>query len=61
MKVYVESCFNGHGIYQRLTMPDGNRVLINSESWNRAAAIEGKDMICRAYKVNRKNIRFNVK
>jgi len=58
MRVKVESCFNGHKIVQRLTMPNSERLILSHEEWSRKVAGEAKDIISLTYNVKRQNIRF---
>lgn len=61
MIVKVESCWGGGDRYQRLTLPDGLRLTIQKEDWNRKAASEALDLIgVERPRVLRKSIRFNV-
>lgn len=62
MKVKVEACWGGHEIKQRLTLPNGLRLITRHESWNRAAAREALDLIEieTHYSVPRRSIRFDV-
>lgn len=58
MRVIVERCFDSK-LHYRLTLPNGDRYLLyNHDEWNRAAAIEAKDLITANYKVKRNSIRF---
>ena len=64
MKVYVEHCWGGNNkFYFRLTFQHEGRsvrehVGFHDGNWDRATAIEAKDLLERVYKLNRKNIRF---
>jgi len=58
MKVKVEQCFNGHNLYYRLTLPDGSREFITSDTWKREQSIAAKNLIETLYKIPRNKIRF---
>lgn len=65
MKVKVEACWGGRDVYHRLTLPERYRcprLTIHSESWDRQAAKEAKDLILIElnWSVSRQSIRFDV-
>lgn len=59
--VKVESAWAGKKIYQLLTLPDGSRERIESETWNRTAAREALDLLQFVYGFDRRAVRFDVK
>jgi hypothetical protein len=62
MKVKVESCWGGRDVYQRLTLPCGQRLIIRHEHWNRNAAKDALDLIEieTNWTIPRRSIRFDV-
>lgn len=61
MRVKVESCWGGHRLYHRLTLPDGKRLILGREEWNRSAAKDALDLIgVERPSVPRHTIRFDV-
>ena len=60
MKVKAEMCWHGHGHSVRLTLPCGQRLVLNApeETWCRSLAIRAKDLIEIETGVFREKIRF---
>jgi len=59
MKIKVENCWSGNNNYYfRLTMPDGKRETIKSDSWDRITASRALDLLSSVYGFKRANIRF---
>lgn len=60
--VQVEQCWAGGDKYHfRLSAPDGRRVRLGGEKWNRSKASEALDLIEIEFGVCRRNVRFKVK
>lgn len=57
MKIKVESCFNGHYVFQRLSWKD-HYICIRDEKWSRKTAIEALNILENVYGLQRKTIRF---
>lgn len=57
MKVRVEGTF-GSKFQFRLTLPDGRRIYLSEEDWNRVVAKEALDEVQRLTGARRNSIRF---
>ena len=61
MKIKVEACWGGREITQRLTTPNGLRLIIRHERFGRAAATDALNLLAAELPhVPRKSIRFDV-
>lgn len=65
MQVKVETCWNGHAFYFRLTIPVGKyarhelQLRVPGDEWNRITASEALDLLAvELPQVSRRSIRF---